>query len=103
MGSWPRLMRPSPSGPFARNRAIASGVIGVLLLRGAHLIAAAHSVDSVEIHRQRRIQRIVGLVIILDARDAQVRRIVAGVNHDARDRRLADFRDQIGRERRQLL
>src|SRR5271165_1475014 len=57
-----------------------------LLLRGAHLIAAAHSIDSVEIHGQRRIQRIVGHVIIFDARDAEVRRIVACVDHDARDR-----------------
>ena len=66
-------MRPSPSGgPFARNRAIAIGVIGVLLLRGDHLVADALGVDRVEIHRQRRIQRVVSRVIILDAGDAQV-------------------------------
>src|SRR5512132_1022294 len=32
-----------------------------LLLGGAHLVTAAHGVDSVEIHRQRGVQRIVGL------------------------------------------
>ena len=74
-----------------------------LLLRGAHLIADALGVDRVEIHPQRRIQRVVSRVVILDARDAQVRRIVAGVNHDARDRRLADLRDECRRERRELL
>src|SRR5271157_5631401 len=43
-----------------------------LLLSGAHILAAAHGIDSVEIHRQRGIQRIVGLAVILDARDAEV-------------------------------
>ena len=46
-----------------------------LLLGGAHLVAAAHGVDGVEIHRQRgvqftassRVQRIISLVRILDA------------------------------------
>ena len=74
-----------------------------LLLGGAHLVAAAHGVDRVEIHRQRGVQRIVGLVGVLDARDAEVRRVVARVEHDAGDRLLADRRDQLGRERRQLL
>ena len=97
-------MRPSPSGgPLARNRAIAIGVIGVCASAETHGVAAALGVDRVEIHPQRRIQRVVSRVIVLDARDAQVRRIVAGVNHEARDRRLADLRDQRARKRRQFL
>ena len=43
-----------------------------LLLRGDHLVADALGVDRVEIHRQRRIQRVVSRVVILDAGDAQV-------------------------------
>ena len=74
-----------------------------LLLGGAHLVAVAHSGDGVEIHRQRGVQRIEGFAGVLDARDAQVGRIVARVEHDAGDRLLADRRDQIGREQRQLL
>ena len=74
-----------------------------LLLGGTHLVAAAHGSDGVEIHRQRGVQRIVGLAVILDARDAEIRWIVACIEHDAGDRRLADRRDQLGCERRQLL
>ena len=96
-------MRPLPFGPRARNSVIATGVIGVCFSAGAHRCAAAHGVDGVEIHRQRGVQRIVGLAVILDARDAEVRRIVARVEHDAGDRLLADRCDQFGRERRQLL
>src|SRR5215204_6301511 len=43
---------------------------GGLLLGGAHLLAAAHRVDGIEIHRERGVQRIVGLVGLLDARNA---------------------------------
>ena len=73
-----------------------------LLLRGHHLAAVALRIDRVEIDPQRRIQSVVGRVVILDAGDAQVRRIVAGVDHDSRDRRLADFRHQVGGERPEL-
>src|SRR5271156_1173464 len=72
-------------------------------LGGAHFGAAAHGVDGVEIHRQRRGQRVVGYDIILDARDAKVRRIIAAVNHDAGDRTLADLGAELGREWRELL
>jgi hypothetical protein len=82
---------------------IASGVIGGLLLGGTHLVAAAHGGDGVEIHRQRGVHRIIGLVGVLDARDAEVRRVVARVQHDAGDRLLAHRRDQLGRERCELL
>ena len=54
-----------------------------LLLGGADRLALAHGVDCVEIHRERRVQRVVGLVSVLDARDADVGRIVARVEHDA--------------------
>src|SRR4029078_12906166 len=60
-----------------------------LLLGGAPRVAAAHGVDRVEIHRQRGVQRIVGLVGVLDTRDTEVRRVVARVQHDAGDRLLA--------------
>ena len=82
---------------------IAIGVIGVCFSAERTLLPLAHGVDGVEIHRQRGVQRIVGLVGVLDARDAQVRRIVARVEHDAGDRLLADRCDELGRERRQLL
>ena len=74
-----------------------------LVLGGAHLVSVAHGGDGVEIHRQRRIQRIVGLAVILNAGDAEVRRIIAPVDHDAGDRRLADRCDELGRERLELL
>ena len=74
-----------------------------LLLGGANLGAAAHRVDGVEIDRQRRVQRIIGEVVILDAGDAEVRRIVAAVDHDAGDRRLSDSGDKLGRQRLELL
>ena len=74
-----------------------------LRLGGTHFCAAADGVDGVEIHRQRRVHRVVGYGVILDARDAEVRGIVAPVNHDARDRRLADLGDEIFRQRRELL
>src|SRR5262249_4378878 len=50
-----------------------------LLLGGVHLLAATHGVDTVEIHRQRGVQGIVGAAGVLDARDAEVRRVVARV------------------------
>ena len=96
-------MRPRPFGPRGRNSADRERGDRGLLLGGAHLVAAAHGVDGVEVHRQRGVQRIVGLVGVLDAGDAQVRRIIARVQHDAGDRLLADRRDQPCRERCQLL
>ncbi len=74
-----------------------------LLLRGDHFVADALRVDRVEIHPQRRIQRVISRVIVLDAGDAQVRGIIARVNHEARDRRLSDLCDERARERRQFL
>src|SRR6516162_7443346 len=64
-----------------------------LLLGGADLVAAAHGV----------VQRIVGLVRVQNARDAEVRREVARVQHYAGDRLLTGCRNQLGREPRQLL
>jgi hypothetical protein len=74
-----------------------------LVLGGGDLVADALRVDRVEIHPQRRIQRVVGRVIILDARDAEVWRVVAGVDNDAGDRRLADLCDEFRRKRLEFL
>ena len=74
-----------------------------LLLGGLDLVAAAHGVDRVEVHRKGRIDRVEGLVGVLDARDAQVGRVVAPVDDDAGERRLADRIEQRRREQRQLL
>ena len=64
-----------------------------LLLGGADRVAAAHGVDRVEVHRERGVQRVVGLVAVLDARDADVGGVVARVEHDAAKRLLADCGD----------
>ena len=95
-------MRPRPFGPRARNWLIASGVIGVLLLGGADLVAAAHGVDRVEVHGQGGVQGVVGLVAFLDARDAEAGGVVARVEHDAGERLLANRGDQPGCEQSQL-
>ena len=94
-GSWLRLMRPRPFGPRARNWLIASGVIGVCFSAERTVVALAHGVDRVEVHGQGGVQRVVGLVGVLDARDADVRGVVACVEHDAGDRLLADCSDQL--------
>ena len=54
-----------------------------LLLGGVDRLALAHGVDRVEVHRERGVQRVVGLVGVLDARDADVGGVVARVEHDA--------------------
>ena len=95
-------MRPRPFGPRARNWLIASGVIGVCFSAERTLVAAAHGVDRVEVHRQGGVQGVVGLVAVLDARDAEVGGVVARVEHDAGERLLADRGDQPGREQSQL-
>jgi hypothetical protein len=74
-----------------------------LWLGGDDRVAFAHGGDRVEVHRERRVQRVIGLVGVLDARDAHVGRVVARVEHDAGDGLLADRGDEILRERRQLL
>src|SRR6266498_1096762 len=54
-----------------------------LLLGGANRLALAHGVDRVEVHRERGVHRVVGLVGVLDARDADFGGVVARVEHDA--------------------
>jgi hypothetical protein len=74
-----------------------------LVLGGANPVALAHGVDRVEVHRERGVQRVVGLISFLDARDAEVGGVVARVEDDAGDRLLADGGDQLRRELSQLL
>ena len=74
-----------------------------LLLGGVDTVAFAHGVDGVEVHGERGVQRVVGFARVLDARDAEVGRVVARIEHDAGDRLLADRLDELFRERRQLL
>src|SRR3954469_10612999 len=66
-----------------------------LLLGGLDLVAAAHGVDGVEVHRERRVQGIEGLVGVLDAGNAKVGGKVARVEHDAGNRLLADRGDKF--------
>ena len=73
-----------------------------LLLGGADRLALAHGGDRVEVHRERGVQRVIGLIGVLDTRDAEVGGVVARVEHDAGDRLLADRGDQLVRERSQL-
>ena len=68
-----------------------------LLLGGDDRLALAHRGDGVEVHRERRVQRVVGFAGVLDARDAEVGRVVARIEHDAGDRLLADGGDERGR------
>ena len=74
-----------------------------LFLGGADRLALAHGGDRVEVHRQRRVQRVIRFVGVLDARDAEIGGVVARIEHDAGDRLLADGGDQLLRERRELL
>ena len=74
-----------------------------LRLGGGDPVALAHGVDGVEVHRQRGVQRVVGLAGVLDARNAEVGRIVARVEDDAGDRLFADGGDQLLRELSQFL
>jgi hypothetical protein len=55
---------------------MASGVIGVCS-------SLPHGVDRVEVHRERGVQRVVSLIGVLDARDADVGGVIARVEHDA--------------------
>ena len=73
-----------------------------LLLGGADRLALAHGVDRVEVDRERGVQRVVGLVGVLDVRDADVGGVVARVEHDAAQRLLAICGDPLGRELSQL-
>ena len=73
-----------------------------LLLGGADRLALADGVDRVEVHRERGVQRVVGLIGVLDARDTDVGGVVARVEHDAAERLLTDCGDQRRRELSQL-
>jgi hypothetical protein len=95
-------MRLRPLGPRARNWLMAIGVIGVCS-SAEHALAFAHGVDRVEIHRERRVQRVIGFVGVLDARDAEIGGVVAGVEHHAGERLLAGLGEEFGREQRQFL
>jgi hypothetical protein len=46
-------------------------------------IALPHGMDRVEVHRERGVQRVVGLVGVLDGWDTDVGGVVACVEHDA--------------------
>ena len=74
-----------------------------LLLAGDDARATSHGADRVEIDGQRGIQRIVGFRRVLDAGNSHVGWIIAGVEHDARQRGLADRADQLLCEWRKLL
>ena len=77
-------------------------MIGVCGSAERDRLALAHGVDRVEVHRERGVQRVVGLIGVLDARDADVGGVVARVEHDATYRLLADCGDQLRRELSQL-
>ena len=77
-------------------------MIGVCGSAERDRLALAHGVNRVEVHRERGVQRVVGLVGVLDARDADVGGVVARVEHDAAERLFADCGDQRRRELSQL-
>jgi len=59
-------------------------------------------VDRVEVHCQGGVEGVIGLVAVLNARDAEVGGVVARVEDDAGERLFADRGDQPGREQGQL-
>ena len=95
-------MRPRPFGPRARNWLIASGVIGVCFSAERTLLPRRTALIVLKFTAKRGVQGVVGLVAVLDARDAEVGGVVARVEHDAGERLLADRGDQPGREQSQL-